>query len=102
VASVVDLTAELSRPRTAVRWASLPTLDLVAPDADLLRRAADAIEEAHRHGPVLVCCALGYGRSAAAVAAWLVQTGRMPDRESALRHLRTKRPRLVVTEAAVG
>jgi protein-tyrosine phosphatase len=102
VASVVDLTAELSRPDTTVRWTSLPTLDLVAPDADLLRRAADAIEEARQRGPVLVCCALGYGRSAAAVATWLVRTGRMPDRASALRHLRTKRPRLAVTEAAVG
>jgi len=110
VASVVDLTAELSRPRGPTRWTSVPMLDLVAPDAAALRRAAEAIEEARRHGPVLVCCALGYGRSAAAVAVWLVRTGRMSDLDAALGHLRVKRPRLAlgaaqrqaVTEAVVG
>jgi protein-tyrosine phosphatase len=85
-------------------------LDLVAPDAATLRRAADAIEDARQGGPVLVCCALGYGRSAAAVAVWLVRTGRMADLEAALAHLRAKRPRLAlgtaqqqaVVEALVG
>ena len=110
VASVVDLTAELSRPRGATRWTSVPMLDLVTPDAAMLRRAADAIEDARQHGPVLVCCALGYGRSAAAVAVWLVRTGRMADLDAALTHLRAKRPRLAlgtgqqqaVREAVIG
>jgi protein-tyrosine phosphatase/membrane-associated phospholipid phosphatase len=110
VASVVDLTAELARPRGLTRWTSVPMLDLVAPDAAALRRAAEAIEEARRHGPVLVCCALGYGRSVAAVAVWLVRTGRMSDLDAALGHLRAKRPRLALgpaqrqamTEAVVG
>jgi len=44
VASVVDLTAELSRPRGAARWTAVPMLDLVAPDCAALRRACDAIE----------------------------------------------------------
>jgi len=110
VASVVDLTAELPRPRGTTRWTSVPMLDLVAPDAAALRGAADAVEEARQRGPVLVCCALGYGRSAAAVAVWLVRTGRMADLDAALTHLRAKRPRLVlgagqqqaVREAVVG
>jgi protein-tyrosine phosphatase/membrane-associated phospholipid phosphatase len=110
VASVVDLTAELSRPRGATPWLSVPMLDLVAPDAAMLRRAADAIDDARQRGPVLVCCALGYGRSAAAVAVWLVRTGRMADLDAALTYLRAKRPRLAlgaaqqqaVAEALVG
>jgi protein-tyrosine phosphatase len=110
VVSVVDLTAEFSRPHGTVRWTSVPMLDLVAPDAEALRRAAETIEEARHHGAVLVCCALGYGRSAAVLAVWLVRTGRMSDLESALRHLRARRPRLALgaahrqaaTEAVVG
>jgi protein-tyrosine phosphatase len=110
VAAVVDLTAELSRPRGATAWTSVPMLDLVAPDPAALRRAADAIEHARLSGPVLVCCALGYGRSAAAVAAWLLRTGRTADLETTMRHLHERRPRLAlgadqqkaVAEAIVG
>ena len=102
VSTVIDLTAELSRPRTAVRWISLPTLDLVTPKPATLHRIAEAIEAARHDGPVLVCCALGYGRSAAAVAIWLVRTGRAADLDAALLHLRAKRPRLVMTAEAIG
>ena len=102
VSTVIDLTAELSRPRTAVRWISLPTLDLVTPKPATLYRIADAIEAARHDGPVLVCCALGYGRSAAAVAIWLVRTGRAANLDAALLHLRAKQPRLVVTAEAIG
>ncbi len=57
-------------------WVSLPMLDLVAPTPEALRRAAAAIEAAQREArPVLVCCALGYGRSVAALLVWLVLTG---------------------------
>jgi protein-tyrosine phosphatase len=99
LAAVIDLTAELSRPRGATAWTSVPLLDLVAPDAAQLRRAADAIEQARSRGPVLVCCALGYGRSAAAVAVWLLRTGRTSDLEATLRHLRERRPRLALGAA---
>jgi protein-tyrosine phosphatase len=47
-------------------------------------------------GPVLVCCALGYGRSAAALAVWLVRTGRATDPAAALERLKQARPRLAV------
>jgi protein-tyrosine phosphatase len=99
VTSVVDLTCEFSRPAFAGNWCAMPMLDLVAPSRTALVQAAQAIERLRAKGPVLVCCALGYGRSAAAVAVWLVRTRRQPDVTSALRHLQTRRPRLALGAA---
>ena len=42
-------------------------------------------------GPVLVCCALGYSRSACAVAAWLLATGRAATVDAALARVRAAR-----------
>ena len=96
MASVVDTTCEFHRARFAGEWVSVPMLDLVAPDAQALALAADRIERLRVHGPLLVCCALGYGRSAATLAVWLVRTNRQPDLAAALDHLRRKRPRLAI------
>ncbi|TGS82330.1 phosphatase PAP2 family protein [Mesorhizobium sp. M3A.F.Ca.ET.174.01.1.1] len=86
--TVIDLAAELERPRGAVgRWISLPMLDLLPPPADRLDQAAGAIEPARREGTVLVCCALGFQRSATVVAAWLVATGRSRTPAQARRQL---------------
>ncbi|MFL6535105.1 MAG: hypothetical protein ACJ8G8_17435 [Pseudomonas sp.] len=46
----------------------MPVLDLTAPTAEQCLDAAQKIEQLRQHGPVLVCCALGYSRSATAVA----------------------------------
>ncbi|MBN9064204.1 MAG: hypothetical protein BGP06_12945 [Rhizobiales bacterium 65-9] len=97
-ACVVDLTCEFSRPSSSGRWIAVPMLDLVSPGAERLRDAARAIEEARLAGPTLVCCALGYGRSVAAAAVWLTQTGRAADKETALRMLKEKRERMVLKE----
>jgi protein-tyrosine phosphatase/membrane-associated phospholipid phosphatase len=96
MAAVVDTTCEFQRARFAGEWICVPMLDLAAPDAPSLRLAADRIESLRERGPLLVCCALGYGRSAATLAVWLVRTGRQPDLAAALDHLRGKRPRLAV------
>lgn len=83
-ATVVDLTAELLRPAgTRPAWISLPMLDLVPPTAAEVEQAAQAVERARRSGLVLVCCALGFQRSATVVARWLVMTGRAADMERA-------------------
>ncbi|RWA69451.1 phosphatase PAP2/dual specificity phosphatase family protein [Mesorhizobium sp.] len=75
--TVIDLAAELERPRYAPgRWESFGMLDLLSPPAEALDRAATAIEPARRQGTVLVCCALGFQRSATVVAEWLVASGR--------------------------
>ncbi|WP_428245863.1 dual specificity protein phosphatase family protein, partial [Enterococcus gallinarum] len=60
---------------------------------------ARSIESLRRHGPVLVACALGYSRSAAAVATWLCLSGRCPDMDSALALLAERRPTVVINAA---
>lgn len=99
-AAIVDLCAELPCARNAAQaYRSLPTLDLVVPEADLCRRAAEAIETLRQQGPLLVCCALGYSRSASAVAAWLVVTGRCTDAAQAEALIRQARPGVVLHPA---
>ena len=114
-AGIVDLCAELPGPfagkpaptQTVVGaglpanpsphlYQNLPTLDLVAPDSQLLQQAAKAIEDLRQHGPLLVCCALGYSRSASAVAAWLVLSGRCSNVEQAEALIRQARPGVVL------
>ncbi|RWG27046.1 phosphatase PAP2/dual specificity phosphatase family protein, partial [Mesorhizobium sp.] len=71
--TVIDLAAELERPGDAPgRWQSFGMLDLLSPPADTLDQAVAAIEPARRHGTVLICCALGFQRSATVIAGWLV------------------------------
>ena len=69
-------------------------LDMTAPDPAALNRAATAIEAFlnAQPDPVLICCALGYGRSVAAALVWLVRYGGENDVDSALRHIRRVRP----------
>lgn len=94
-AAMVDLCAELPAPVGAWRHVGLPWLDLVAPDAAELRAAAACIEAARSHGDVLVCCALGYSRSAVAVAAWLLVTGRSIDADQAMAFVGARRRQAV-------
>jgi protein-tyrosine phosphatase len=61
-----------------------------------LRAAADAIEAARMRGAVLVCCALGYSRSAAAIVAWLLATRRAESVEAAMRIVQEARPAIVL------
>jgi len=94
--TVVDLCAEIPLPRWPGRRVALPSLDLVTPDGAALDAAAAAIEAARRDGPVLVCCALGYARSAAAVSAWMVRTGRAADAGAAAALIGAARPGVVL------
>jgi hypothetical protein len=91
-ASVIDLSAEFAQPGGIGSWQSFPMLDLAAPAPEILRQASAAIATAPR--PTLVCCALGYGRSIAATAVWLVRSGHAPDLDAALALLRQRRPKL--------
>ena len=93
--SLVDLTAEMPAPSGDWQYFCLPWLDLVAPEPEHLAEAARRIEQARRHGPVLVCCALGYSRSASAVAAWLLLTGRASSVTEAETLLRARRAGIV-------
>jgi protein-tyrosine phosphatase/membrane-associated phospholipid phosphatase len=99
--AILDLSAELSGPGNGSVYRTLPALDLAPLPADALRKAADTIEQLRRDGPVLVACALGYGRSAAAVAAWLVKSGRAADVTQALAILRVARPQIALDTSAL-
>ena len=95
-AALVDLCAELPLQHTPQHYCSLPSLDLVAPDALTCQHAAKAIERLRHKGPVLVCCALGYSRSATAVAAWLLHSGRCQSVDAAVALIRQARPQVVL------
>ena len=91
-AAVVDMTAELPAPRHAVQWQTVPNLDLIVPKEGSLRAAAGQITASRRSGPVLVCCALGYSRSAQAVVTWLVKSGRCASIDDAAAMVRAAQP----------
>jgi protein-tyrosine phosphatase/membrane-associated phospholipid phosphatase len=101
-AAIVDLTAELGLPAGPQARAVIPVLDLTAPAPAQLAAAATAIERLRSRGPVLVCCALGLSRSASAVAAWLLATGRAPTVEAALARVRAARAAAVFTDRHVA
>lgn len=95
---VVDTCAELSCCAPGAAYAGVPMLDLVVATPAQLRDAADAIECLRAQGPVLVCCALGYSRSAASVATWLLRSGRACNVVDAVAMVRAARPSIVLHE----
>jgi protein-tyrosine phosphatase/membrane-associated phospholipid phosphatase len=97
--SIVDLCCELPIDAAGIGYASAPVLDLTVPERRALVAAADAIETLRSRGTVLVCCALGYSRSAMAVVAWLIATGRERDVDGAIARVCAVRPRVVFTNA---
>jgi membrane-associated phospholipid phosphatase len=96
-AEIVDLCAELPG-RAGSR--AVPMLDLVTPAPEKLASAVAEIETACAEGRVWVCCALGYSRSAAAVAAWLLTTRRAANVDEAIAEIRRARPRIVLDAGA--
>jgi membrane-associated phospholipid phosphatase len=93
---IVDLCAELPAPGGLAALRTHPALDLVQVDRSVLERAAASIDALRRDGPVLVVCALGYGRSAAAIATWLLLSGRAADAARAVAMVRAAKPRIVL------
>jgi protein-tyrosine phosphatase len=74
----------------------IPMLDLVAPQPAQLRHAAALIEGGRSAGPLLVCCALGYSRSAATIATWLIASDRTKTLGEGIDKIRQVRPRIVI------
>ncbi len=95
----LDLCAELPASAQANAYHALPLLDLCVPSPAACREAAQAIEALRSHGSLLVYCALGYSRSATAVAAWLLHSGRCKTVPEALAQLRRARPQVVLSNA---
>jgi len=101
VRAIVDVTAELPCDPGGVHYASVPMLDLVTPSRRQFERAAQAIESATKAGPVLVCCALGFSRSAMAVAAWLLTSTKASTVSEAIGMIRRARPAIVLGDEHV-
>lgn len=101
VNALYDLTAEMRAPRGAGQtyvYKGQPCMDLIAPQPHELLRAAQDIDHLHSQGyRVLVCCALGYSRSASCVAAWLLWSGQAAGVEEALAKVQQHRARTMIS-----
>jgi protein-tyrosine phosphatase len=93
----------LPRLAPSAAYHCIPVLDLTVPSQKQLQAAVAIVEEWHRAGrTVLVCCALGYSRSALVAAAWLSGHLGLSDPSEALAHLRRSRPAVVLGPQSVG
>jgi hypothetical protein len=92
--AVLDVAGELPEARwlrEVQRYRSLPLLDGTAPTEDQLREAVDWLRELISIGPVYVHCALGHGRSATIVIAYLLAAGVVDSAQEGVRRLRSLR-----------
>ncbi len=103
--AVLDLTAEFSeaKPLLLRVYRNIPILDLTAPTPEQLREAVAFMREQVRQGrTVYVHCKIGYSRSAAAVGAYLLATGKPTTAAQAVAMLRAARPSVVVRTEAMN
>lgn len=97
VTAVLDLTTEFCEPEIfrELAYLNVPVLDLTELSADQLREAADFISEHAESGIVYVHCKVGYSRSAAALGAYLIASGRVAHTREALETMRRGRPGII-------
>jgi protein-tyrosine phosphatase/membrane-associated phospholipid phosphatase len=98
VTAVLDLTAEFSEstPFCSLAYRNIPVLDLTAPTFDQLQEMAAFIEEESSKGIVYVHCKIGYSRTGAAAAAFLLRSGKVRTVPEAFHFLRQVRPAIVI------
>jgi len=98
VTAVLDLTAEFSEtvPFRHLSYRNIPILDLTAPTSDQLQEMVEFIEAESRKGIIYCHCKIGYSRTAAATAAYLIKTGMATNVKEALAFLRKVRPTIIV------
>jgi hypothetical protein len=95
ITGVLDLTNEFCEVRSLRRvpaYFCIPLLDGTAPGELELRLGVDFISERLRVGPVYVHCAMGHGRGAIFVAAYLLASGKASDPHAAVALVRSRRP----------
>ena len=98
IAAIVDVCAELPCSARPAAYACVPMLDLVRPTCDQIERACREIDRLRAAGPVAVCCALGFSRSAVVAAAWLLRSQLAASVEAAVEQVRRARPHAVLGE----
>ncbi|HEX8834778.1 MAG TPA: dual specificity protein phosphatase family protein [Abditibacteriaceae bacterium] len=96
IKSVLDLTCEFSEipALRQLSYRCIPIPDTRAPSLELLKSGAEWIHEESLAGPVYVHCALGHGRSAMFVAAYLLFSGKALTAQEALDKIKIIRPRI--------
>jgi hypothetical protein len=95
--AILDLTSEFARClplRGRIDYLCIPVLDTYAPTVQQLRQGVAFIEERIGAQPVFVHCAMGHGRSATFVAAYLLHSGHVATVEAAEALIKRKRPRV--------
>ena len=97
IVSIVDLCAELPIGQFNGHYSLIPVLDMTPLSIEQCQRAAEKIDQFQKQGSVLVCCALGYSRSATAVIAWLLLTKRAANVEDAITKVKTARCSVVIS-----
>ena len=70
----------------------LPLLDATAPTLEQLEGVTDWLSKAVAEGPVFIHCALGHGRSATVLIAYLLTERKCSSVKDALAFVRTLRP----------
>lgn len=95
--SIVDLCAELPITQFDGNYHLVPVLDMITLTTEQCQQAATLIEQYHKQGKLLVCCALGYSRSATAVIAWLLLTERVSSLDAAINMVKVCRSSIVIT-----
>jgi protein-tyrosine phosphatase len=98
VTAVLDLTAEFpeASPFREVNYMNTRILDLTAPTSAQLEEMAAFIAEQASPGIVYVHCKIGYSRTAAAAAAYLLRSGIAASVSEALDLVRRARPAVVI------
>jgi Dual specificity phosphatase, catalytic domain/PAP2 superfamily len=98
IVSVLDLSAEFSeaKPFRNISYRNIPVLDLTAPTQGQLVEMSKFIGNHSRNDAVYVHCKIGYSRSAAAVTAYLIMSGKVKTAEEAFSMIRRVRPSVVI------
>ncbi|SKA90503.1 Dual specificity phosphatase, catalytic domain [Prosthecobacter debontii] len=102
VTDMVDLTAEFDAPEAFLvqpGYRNFPVADLTAPTRQQLLTLAEHIERVRKEGIVFVFCKAGYSRTAAAIGAWLLQSG--GTTEAAIRQMQEARPGMIIRPEVV-
>jgi hypothetical protein len=104
VTAVLDLSAEFSeaKPFRKINYRNTPVLDLTAPTQAQLVEVSEFIGNHSRNGVVYVHCKIGYSRSAAAVAAYLIMNGDANTAKEAFAMIRRVRPSIVIRPEVIS